>query len=150
LTPAAAGQSKGEILVDDLQKIATALGPVAGNSNIVLVGSSDAAAALKMRLPEGAEWPVLTSNSLAAKTVIGVATSCIVSAIDGVPQIEASKEAAIHYDTVPGEIVDIGGVRAAPVGSLYQTDNVGLKLRWPISWALRDARGIAFMTGVNW
>jgi Phage capsid family len=150
LTPAAVGQAKSEILVDDLQKIAIALGPVAGNSNIVLVGSSDASAALKMRLPEGAEWPVLTSNSLAAKTVIGVATAAIVSAVEGVPQIEASKEAEIHYDTVPGEIVDIGGVLAAPVASLYQTDRVGLKLRWPISWALRDVRGIAWMQNVNW
>jgi hypothetical protein len=48
------------------------------------------------------------------------------------------------------EVVDVGGVRASPVGSTYQTDSVALRLRWPISWALRDARGISWMTGVNW
>jgi Phage capsid family len=150
LTPAAAGQSKSEILVDDLQKIATALGPVSGNGGIVLIGSPDAAAALKMRLPSNVEWPVLTTNSLAAKTVIGVAAAAVVSAVQGVPQIEASPEASIHYDTSPGEIVDIGGVRASPVGSFYQTDTIGLKLKWPLSWGLRDPRGIAYMQNVNW
>jgi HK97 family phage major capsid protein len=150
LTPAAAGQSKSEILVDDLQKIATALGPVSGNGGIVLIGSPDTAAALKMRLPSNVEWPVLTTNSLAAKTVVGVAAAAVVSAIQGVPVIDASTESEIHYSDTPGEIVDVGGVRAAPVGSLFQTDNVGLRLKWPISWALRDSRGIAYMLNVNW
>jgi hypothetical protein len=103
-----------------------------------------------MRLPSTVEWPVLTSNSLGSKTVIGVAAATVVSAVEGVPQIEANKNAELHYDTVPGEIVDIAGVRASPVGSLYQTDTVGLKLRWPISWALRDVRGIAWLQNVNW
>jgi hypothetical protein len=39
---------------------------------------------------------------------------------------------------------------ARPVGSVFQTDEVALRMRWPISWALRDARGVAFMTAVNW
>jgi hypothetical protein len=150
LTATPTGGTKGEILVDDLQKIATALGPVAGNGNIILVGSPDAAAALKMRLPATVEWPVLTTNSLAARTVVGIATAAVVSAVQGVPQIEASSQAEIHYSDTPGEIVDIGGVRAAPVGSLYQTDTVGLKLKWPISWGLRDPRGIAWLQNINW
>src|SRR5262249_53481812 len=75
LTPAAAGQAKSEVLVDDLQALATALAPVSGNGNIVLVASPDAAAALMMRLPAGVEWPVLRSSSLAARSVIMVAAN---------------------------------------------------------------------------
>ena len=54
------------------------------------------------------------------------------------PAIEASKFAEIHRDSVSGEIVDVGGVYARAVGSVFQTDEVALKLRWPISWALRS------------
>jgi hypothetical protein len=150
LTPAATGPSKSEVLVDDLQKLALAIGSVSGNGDVVLIGSPDAAAALKMRLPSAVEWPVLQTNSLAPRTVIAVATAAIVSAIDGVPRIEQSTDAAVHFDDQPGDIVDIGGVFARPVGSLFQTDEIGLKLKWPLSWGLRDARGVAFMTGVNW
>jgi hypothetical protein len=49
-----------------------------------------------------------------------------------------------------GELVDIGGVFARPVASLYQSDSVALRLRWPISWILRDVRGVSWMQNVNW
>jgi hypothetical protein len=143
LTPTAAGgQSKSEILVDDLQKLAISIGPVAGNGNVVLVVSSDAAAALMMRLPAAVAWPVLQSASLPARTVIAVAAAAIASAVEGVPQIEAGMHSALHMDTVPGELVDIGGVMARPIGSTFQTNSVALRLGWPISWALRSSTGL--------
>ena len=92
LTPAAAGE-KAQAIVDDLQALALALalGPVAGNGNIVLVASPDPAVALRMRLPQTAEWSVLTSSQLAARTVIMVASNSIVSAVEGSPQIEIGR-----------------------------------------------------------
>src|SRR5262249_32729786 len=41
LTPAASGQAKGEVLVDDLQKLAAAIAPVSGNGNVVLLARPD-------------------------------------------------------------------------------------------------------------
>jgi hypothetical protein len=150
LTPSPTGPGKEEILVNDLQAIATALGPVSGNGNIVLVASPDSAAALRMRLPAGVEWPVLTSASLAARTVIGVATNALVSAISGPPEIEASTQAAYVPDSAATEVVSSPGIVASAVTTVFQTDKTALKLRWQISWALRDARGLAWMTLVNW
>jgi hypothetical protein len=149
LTPAGAGE-KAQAIVDDLQALALAIAPVAGNGNIVLVASPDAAVALRLRLPQTVEWSVLTSSSLAAKTVIAVAANAIVSAVEGAPQIDASSQAAFVRDTVPQEIVTAAGTVATSVGSMFQTDEVGLRLRWPISWALRASNGLAWMTGVNW
>jgi hypothetical protein len=149
LTPAAAGE-KAQVIVDDLQTLALALAPIAGNGNIALVASPDAAVALRLRLPQTVEWPVLTSSSLATKTVIMIATNAVVSAVEGTPQIDASQEASLHRDTAPSDIVSSGGVVATPVGTLYQTDSVALRLRWPISWARRDVRGLAWMSGINW
>jgi hypothetical protein len=148
LTPAAAGE-KAQAIVDDLQTLATALGPVAGNGNIVLVASPDAAVALRLRLYTE-EWPVLTSSQLPARTVIMLAANAVVSAMDGAPMVDASSQAAFVRDTVPQEIVTAAGTVATSVGSTYQTDETLLRLRWPISWALRSSNGLAWMTSVNW
>jgi hypothetical protein len=150
LTAASAGGNKGETLVNDLQTLATAIAPVAGNGNIVLVASPDAAVALVLRLPQHVQWPVLTSSSLAARTVICVAANAIVSAVEGAPVIDASSVMEVHRESSPAEIVTSAGVVAVPVGSMYQTDQIGLRLRWPISWALRTSAGLAWMQSVNW
>ena len=149
LTPASGTSGKDQIVVDDLQALATALAPVAGNSNIVIVASPDAAVALQMRVFRE-QWPILVSAQLPARTVIMVAVNAVVSAVEGAPQIDASSQASFVPDTVPQEIVTSAGTPATSVGSLYQTDEVALRLRWPITWALRASNGLAWMTNVNW
>src|SRR5215831_7732103 len=104
LTPASGTSGKDQINVDDLQALATAIAPVAGNSNIVIVASPDAAVALQMRVLRE-EWPILVSSQLAARTVIMVAVNAVVSAVDGAPQIDASAHAELAPDTIPQEIV---------------------------------------------
>lgn len=149
LTPAAAGE-KAQTIVDDLQALATAVAAVAGNGEIAIVAAPAQAVALQLRMPAELTWPVLTSASLAVGTVVAVATNAVVSAVEGSPQIDASRDASVHWDTGPDEIVDIGGVYARPVASSFQTEAVALRLRWPISWALRASNGLAWMQGVNW
>jgi hypothetical protein len=147
LTPSVStGQTKGEILVNDLQALATAVAPVASNGGITLVASPDAAVALVLRLPRAVDWPVLTSASLAARTVIAVAANAVVSAVDGTPEITASQEAEIQSDTAP--VTD--GSLGTPRYSMFQKDAVALRLRWPISWQLRTPTALAWMTNVNW
>jgi hypothetical protein len=148
LTPAAAGE-KAQIIVDDMQTLALAVAPVAGNNNVVVVASPDAAVALRLRVLRE-DVPILTSASLAVRTVILIATNAIVSAVDGAPMVDASSQTAFVRDTVPQEIVTTPGVVATSVGSVYQTDESLLRLRWSISWALRDVRALAWMSGVNW
>jgi hypothetical protein len=149
LTPAAAG-AKEEALVDDLATLAGALAPVAGNGSIVLIVPPQQTIALALRLVGAATWPVLTSSSLTAGTVIAVALNGFVSASGSAPQIEASREASLHYADPASDIVSAGGVAAAPVASLFQSDRVGLKLKWLLSWAVRDPRAVQFMTSVTW
>jgi hypothetical protein len=149
LTPAAAGE-KSQIIVDDLQALTLAIAPVSGNGDFVIVASADAATALRLRLPTSVQWPALQSSALPAKTVIVVALNALVSAIDGSPLIDTYSQGEFVPNTTPQEIVTVGGVVGSPIGSLFQTDSVALRLRWPISWALRDVRGLSWMTAVNW
>jgi Phage capsid family len=150
LTPAGAGASKGEVLVDDLQKIASAVSSVAGNGNIVIVASPDAAVALVLRLPQSLGWPVLISSSLPARTVIAVAANAIISAVEGAPAVDAATQPTIVYDTAPTPVDDAMTPATQFVGSLFQSDTVGLRLRWPISWTLRTPNAVAWMQSVNW
>ena len=130
-------------LTDDLATLIGAVAPVAGNGGVVLIASATQAVAINLlpRVP----YLVVASASLPAGVVIAVAINAMVSATDGPPAIETSRSATLHeVDTSPA--VDIGGgVIARPVRNLFQSDTVGLKLRWPLSWALRDPRGIAWM-----
>jgi hypothetical protein len=48
------------------------------------------------------------------------------------------------------EAVDIGGVIASPLSSMFQTDSASLRMTWPLSWTLRDSRGVAWLSGANW
>jgi hypothetical protein len=98
-------------MINDLRQLATAVGSVAGNGAITLVGSPDVTAALHLWLPRPPEWPVLTSNSLAPKTVIAVAANALASAVEGPPAIEANREAEFQSDTAPASDGTLGSPR---------------------------------------
>ena len=74
----------------------------------------------------------------------------LASAVDAAPEIEASRLATVHMDDEPLSIVDDSGTPAAPTRSLFQTDTVGIKIRFDASWALRDASGLAWLTTTAW
>lgn len=151
LTPApiTGPDAKAGALVDDLAALATAVAPVAGNSDIVYVAAPAQAVAMRMRVPTPVE-PVFVSASLAAGTVIAIAVNALVSAIDGPPQIDAKQDVELVMADPAAPVVDIGGVWGQPVMSTFQIDSVALRLLWPLTWGLRDARGLAWLQSVNW
>jgi hypothetical protein len=150
LTPTAAGPNQAELMVRDLAKLATAVAPVAGNSDVVLVAAPAQAVALRIYTwMGGMPFPVMLSANLPAGRVIAVAARALVSAVDA-PQIDASREAAVHMASPASELVDIGGVMATPIKSMIQTDSVALRLRMPVAWALRSPVALAWMDSVLW
>jgi Phage capsid family len=148
LTPAAAGTTKADAMVDDIATLATAVAPVSGNGGVVLVAAPAQAVALTMRAPRDF-YPVLMSAALPAKRVIAIAARALASAF-GAPAIDASREAAVHMADPAAELIDIGGVMATPIKSMTQTDSVALRLRMPVAWALRSPVAIAWMDNVTW
>jgi Phage capsid family len=144
---ASAATSPADAMVADIQSIATALAPAAGASQPVLIAAPAQAAALTLRAPRDL-WPVLASAAVPDKTIIGVVPAGIATVIEP-PRIEASSATA-HTDDVPKEIVDIGGVLAAPVRSFFQIDAVALRLVLPASFARRSANAVAWVTATKW
>ena len=140
LTPASGASGKDQLIVDDLQALTLAIAPVSGNNGVVIVASPDAAVSLRLRVLRE-DVPILVSASLAAKTVIMIATAAVASAVEGSPAIEATSEAAFVRDSTPQEVVTAAGTVATSLGSMWQTDQIGLKVRWSLSWGLRSRAG---------
>jgi hypothetical protein len=143
LTPAAAGV-KSEIVVDDIAALVTAVSAVSGNSEILLIGGPDTATGLRLRLYQPAPWTILTSTNLPARTVVAIAANAIAAVVESPPQVSVSTQAELHRADPASELVEIGGVLAKPLGSTMQADLVALKVRWPLSWCVRDPRGVAW------
>jgi hypothetical protein len=118
-------------------------GHVHANSEILLIGGPDTATALHLRLYQSITWPILVSAGLPEKTVIAVAASAIACVIEGPPIIETSTQMSANFADPSAPLVDVGGTLAQPVANLWQSDLVGLKLRWSLSWCVRDPRGVA-------
>jgi hypothetical protein len=149
VTPITAATGGGwDAMTADIAALAFALAPVAGNGGIVLIASIKQAVALAMSLG-GPAYPVLTSSALGAGTVIAVATQALATSIN-VPAIEASPNALLHEEDTSPLPINIGGVMATPVRSLFQTDSVGLRFKLPVSWALRSPSGVAVVEGASW
>jgi hypothetical protein len=143
LTATAAGEFA---MVTDLDKLASAVAPLAGNGQIVLVAAPAQAVAIALRSAREIPFSIFTSAAL-TNTVIAVATPCIVSAVSA-PQIDGSIQTLIHEESVPLPIN--AGTPATPVRSVFQTDATSIRLRQQISWALRDPDGVAWTQNVNW
>jgi hypothetical protein len=108
--------------------------------------------AIKIGLRARGELPlgIVGTPAVAGNDVLAVAVNGLASAIDAAPEIEASKFAGVHMNDTPLPIVGDGGTLATPTSSLWQSDTVGIKFRFNASWALRDPRGLAWLTATGW
>ncbi|WP_143199743.1 hypothetical protein [Bradyrhizobium sp. NAS80.1] len=91
----------------------------------------------------------IPSLGVAAKTVIAIAPAGLASAYQGPPEIQTSKEATLHRETNPAEIVGSDGAVAAPSTSLFQSYLIAVRVRARAAWCV--APGAAqYVTNVNW
>jgi hypothetical protein len=130
-------------MIEDLATLAGQVAVVGGP--ITFVTSPARAVVISLLAHRELPFTVLGSPAFAADDLIAVATQCVVSATDAVPEISSSRSATVHMDDDPAPIAT-GGAVAAPARSLWQTATIGIKLRFNASWALRDPRGLAWLT----
>jgi hypothetical protein len=146
LAPSSA-TSPVDAMVADIQALAEAIAPAAGASQPLLIAAPAQAAALTLRSPRDL-WPVVMSAGLAPGSIIALVPAAIATVVEA-PEIEAGTD-TVQTDDAPGELVDLGGVWARPVRSMWQTDSVGLRFILPATWARRSASAVAWISGANW
>jgi capsid protein len=143
----------GEAIWEDVSALATAVAAIGGNNPIVFVAAPSQAVALRMRLPPSIyKVTVLATSGLADGVVLAIASNAIASALDPVPRIDRASEATLHMSDAPSQFSTVGAPNtvAAPSRSLWQSDTIGLRLRFEVSWGLRNAAGLAWTQNVNW
>ena len=127
-------------VAEDVVALVNVLAPVAGNGPYILVTSPGRAAGMKMRFIGETDITVIGSSAV-INDVLAIAPGALVCALSPEPEVETANSATLHMDTAPTAVGS-----AAPHRSLYQTDSIAVKVRWPVSWVLRDPRGFAWMT----
>jgi hypothetical protein len=144
LTPSAVTDPL-QAFYEDCATLINAVSAVGSNGPFVLIGSPGRAAAMIMRFVlQPGNVIVLASNAV-GNDLLCIAPYALVAALNPDPDIESATAGELHMNDTPLPIVN-GGAPAAPSRSLFQTESIALKMRWPMSWALRDPRAIAWLT----
>jgi hypothetical protein len=152
-TPAltkSAATTKTDAMIDDISALAGAVARVAGSGEVVFVTAPEQAASIRLRFPKDIGYAVLPTSSLATGTVIAIAARALASAFGSGISIRVDREGSTVMNDQPGELVDIGGVMARPVGSRFQTDTIGFLIKSPANWCLRAPGGVAWISGATW
>jgi hypothetical protein len=140
--PASASGDGYEAAFEDVAALINSLAPVGGNGPYILVGAPGRAVMLGARFIERSDVDLsIFGSSAVINDLLAIAPAVLVAAISAEPEIETVNAATLVMDTGPGAAGTMGAERG-----LFQTDSVAIKVRWPVSWALRDPRGFAWMT----
>jgi HK97 family phage prohead protease len=159
---ATAGGGYGAIL-GDIGKLTTPFYTVNAGASLAMLVNPAQRRALSMTPGPGnmgigwttelmSTFTVIESTVVPAGTVIVVEAEDFVSAI-GAPEFMVSEEATLHIeDTTPANIGVAGApaVLAGPVESMYQTNQLALRLVMPVTWAMRRTGMVQTMSSVNW
>jgi hypothetical protein len=140
------------VMVDDLAKLAEAVGTNGSGEVVFVMSPGRRAAAVTRMLSQPATGTVLASLAVPPDQVIAVDPRSLVHSFGPIPDITASDDATIQFDTAP---VDIGvpgapNVVAAPAKSLFQTAQIALRLLLDIAFAVRRSGAVAFANGCTW
>jgi hypothetical protein len=148
---ASALADKTEAMLADISTLAGVVAAVAGNAPIALVANPVRAMMLRLRAPRELPVAVMASSAIAPADLLAVAPNALVSAL-GAVRIDASRDATVHLFDPAAAISTAGtpNVVSAPIGSMFQTDNVSLRLLMTASWGLRHPSGLAWLTATAW
>lgn len=143
-TTASASTDAFQAALEDIGGLIGATSAVGGVGPYVVIANPGRAAGLHMRYYSYPENVTVLGTPAVGNDMIVVAVAALAGAISPDPDVETSRAATLQMSDTP---VAVGG--AGPVRGLWQTDSIGVKVRWPASWTLRDPRGVAW-TSPTW
>ena len=133
-----------DALMSDIETLSRAVEPATAVHPIILASQTRALTA-ELRSYHGLRLlTVLGSHALIGTMIImAIAPNAIASILGSVPEILAVRDAAsIQLDTAPDGTLS--------TKSLWQADCVAILVRLPVTWGLRSATGVAWLTATNW
>jgi hypothetical protein len=138
-----------EAMIEDIGTLIGAIAGVAGNGPILLIAAAPQAHRLRMWDRANVNYEVLSTGGLADGVVAALAANAFVSAGDSAPRFELASETTLHFESASPLDITSASV-GTTVKSLFQSDLIGLRTIFEISWGLRSASGFTWMQNVNW
>ena len=130
---------------EDLATLMNVVTAVGGPGPYYVVASPGRVVGAQSRLAvigsENALVKFLGSASM-GNDIMVVAAKALVAAFSPTPDIETGNASTLVMEDTSPATPDT----TQPTKSMYQTNSVAIKMRWPVSWALRDSRGVAWLT----
>jgi hypothetical protein len=127
---------------EDVAALFNAVAAVGGKGPFIVVAGPGRAISFGMRIGNAVTNVIPIASAAVGNDLIAIAPQAIVAALSADPDVETSKSATLVMDTAPGA----AGTTAAGEKEMFQTDSLALKVRWPVSWALRNAAAVAWLT----
>lgn len=151
VTPITASIAGGHTAMqEDMSALAAAVA-TGGSGEVVFIMGAGMAAKIPILEPH-LRVEVLASAAVPDNRVIAIDPLALVSGFGTSPDIAASQETAIHAETSPGQIGGAGtpNTVAAPVYSMFQTGQIGLRILADAAFGLRRAGAVAYVDGIDW
>ncbi len=132
-----------QAFAEDVASLIDAVAPVGGKGPYILIGSPGRAAMIAshyISFKDETQFDVVAS-SVVGNDLVCVAPKAIAAALSADADVETTSAATLVMDTAPGAAGTMG-----PEAEVWQTDSLAVKVRWPVSWALRNAGAVAWLT----
>jgi hypothetical protein len=138
--------SAWEAYFEDAAQLINSVSAVGGSGPFILVANAGRGVEMRLRAlgDEGNPYIILPSAAI-GNDMMAVAPGAVVCAMDPEPELEASNASQLVMADNAGPIVN-GGAPGSPQKSMWQTASIALKMRWRVTWGLRDPRGVAWLT----
>jgi hypothetical protein len=131
---------------EDMATLVNAISQVGGKGPYIVVASAGRVVSASGRFPGkgDAEAVILPVASAAVgNDIIAIAPQAVAVAIGADPDVEMVRAGTLVMDTAP-----VTPNTTQTTKSMWQTDSYALKVRWPVSWTLRDSRAVAWLTPI--
>jgi len=128
---------------EDVATLINAVSAVGGKGPYVLAAGAGRAASFGMRVGSSQALLIPVASTAVGNDLVGIAPQGIVAAFSADPDVETADTGTLVMDNAaPGT----PGQTGASERGLFQTDSIALKIRWPVSWMVRDSRAVAWMS----
>lgn len=152
ITGAAGGGT--EAMITDMRSLVGGIGAAGAGQDVMIIANPLQAVTLQLRAGAGFDTSkVISSNALAAGTVIAIDTAAFASGFGADPRVEVSPNAVAHMDDVTALAIGTAGspaTVAAPVRSAWQTDSHMLRLVLQAAWIVRLPGAVQTITAATW
>ena len=127
---------------EDVATLINSVSTVGGKGPFLFVAGPGRAASFSMRIDSAASTIIPMASSAVGNDLICIAPKAIAAALSADPDTETTNAGTLVMDTAPGA----AGTTGAGEKEMWQTDSVAVKVRWPVTWALRAAGAVAWLT----